>query len=410
MASVRPVELVRGGRIATIDGLRGIAIILVVWFHVWQISWQGAVIPFHLPFVPVTEISFQPLAETGFLGVALFFFISGFVLMLPYAQARLAGTEPPSLQHFFGRRFLKIVPSYVLVIVVMFVATAQTYTGFTDGARDIVFHLLFIHNWFGVTYASIDGVLWSLGVEIQFYVIFPLLVLAFVRRPLTSTFVLFAIANGWRIWCMLSPNHYYYEERLAQLPGYIDLFAAGMLGAFAYVAIALQRPELAARRWIFTALSLAGFVALVLLANDCYVHRTDHEWPQQWVVQWRSAVALACLAAGLGSLFAARGFQLALANRALLFMAAISYNLYLWHQPIARELLKLNFLPFTTLEQHNDQRAMLFYPFVVLPIAIGVSALITYAFEQPILRLGKRRPELLPTVMPIAPETLAEAP
>jgi peptidoglycan/LPS O-acetylase OafA/YrhL len=402
------VELVRGGRIATIDGLRGIAIVLVVWFHVWQISWQGAVIPFHLPLVPITEISFQPLAETGFLGVALFFFISGFVLMLPYAQAHLAGTAPPTLHHFFGRRFLKIVPSYVLVIVVMFVATAQNYTGFADGARDIVFHLLFIHNWFGVTYASIDGVLWSLGVEIQFYVIFPLLVMAFVRRPLTATFVLFAIANGWRIWCMLSPNHYYYEERLAQLPGYIDFFAAGMFGAFAYVAIALQRPELAARRWVFSALSVAGFVALMLLANDCYVHRTDHEWPQNWVVQWRSAVAIACLAAALGSLFAVRRFQLVLANRVLLFMAAISYNLYLWHQPIAHELLKLSFLPFTTLEQHNDQHAELLYPFVVLTIAIGVSALITYAFEQPILRLGKRRPELLPTVMPIAPETLAE--
>ncbi|HEX3467816.1 MAG TPA: acyltransferase [Candidatus Elarobacter sp.] len=395
------MDLVRGGRIGTIDGLRGIAIVLVVWFHVWQIGWQNAVVPW-------INLSFQPLAETGFLGVALFFFISGFVLLLPYAQAHLSGETPPTLRHFFGRRFLKIVPSYVLCIAIVLIFAPPVYTGVLDAVRDISFHLLFIHNWFGTTNASIDGVLWSLGVEIQFYVLFPLLVLAFVRKPLTSTFVMFAIANAWRIWCVLTPNHFYLEQRLAQLPGYIDFFAAGMLAAFAYAAIALRRPELAKQRWWFTALSAAGIVAFLWLANDCYVHRTDPEWPQAWVMQWRSAVALACFATALGSLFAVRGFQVVLANRLLLFLAAISYNLYLWHQLVANQLLKLRFLPFGTLEQHNDARLMLLYPFVAVPVAIGIAALITYAFEQPILRLGKRRPELLPTVMPIAPETLLE--
>jgi peptidoglycan/LPS O-acetylase OafA/YrhL len=395
------MELLRGGRIATIDGLRGIAIVLVVWFHVWQICWQAAV-------VPVINLSFQPLAEAGFLGVAVFFFISGFVLMLPYVQAHLTGTAPPTLRHFFGRRFLKIVPSYVLCIVVLLAVGTQAYTGVFDAARDVIFHLLFIHNWFGVTNASINGVLWSLGVEVQFYLLFPLLVLLFVRRPLTATFVMFAIANAWRVWCVVTPNHYYIEQRLAQLPGYLDFFAAGMLGAFAYVAIALHRPELAERRWTFTVISLAGFVAMLMLFHDCFVHRTDVEWPQAWAMQWRSAFAVACLAAGLGSLFAVRGFQLILANRVLLFMAAISYNLYLWHQPIANFLVKVHFPPYATPDKHDDPHWMLAYPLVALPIALGVSALITYAFEQPILRLGRRRPELRPTVMPVAPETVIE--
>ena len=340
------MELVRGGRIATIDGLRGIAIAAVVWFHVWQISWQSATIPF-------VNLSLQPIAETGFLGVALFFFISGFVLMLPYVQSHLGGTKPPSLRHFAERRFRKIVPSYVLAIALMLLLGFQTYPTFGAGARDVLIHLLFIHDWFAATNVSIDGVMWSLGVEIQFYVLFPLLVLAFVRRPLASALALFAIANAWRIWCMLS-SHFYYEQRLAQLPGYIDFFAAGMLAAFAYVAIATRRPQLAQRRWAFTALSAAGFVALVLLANDCYVHRYDHEWPQLWAVQWRSAVALACLAAALGSLFAVRGYQLALANPVLLFLAAISYNLYLWHQPLARTLLQLHLPPYAGTDPHGD--------------------------------------------------------
>jgi peptidoglycan/LPS O-acetylase OafA/YrhL len=395
------MELVRGGRIATIDGLRGIAILLVVWYHVWQISWQSATIP-------IVNVSLQPVAETGFLGVALFFFISGFVLTLPYVQARLSGTKPPTLRHFAQRRVLKIVPSYVLCGAVMIAIGYQTYATFGDAARDVGFHLLFIHNWFAVTNGSINSVMWSLGAEIQFYVLFPLLILAFVRRPLWTALGLFALANGWRLWCLVS-NHYFYEQRLEQLPAYIDMFAAGMLAAYAYVAVALRRPQLAEHRWAFTALMLAGFAAMFLLAANCYDHRwADKEWPQLWVVHWRSAYALACGAAGLGSLFAVRGFQLVLANRVLLFLAAISYNLYLWHQPVARELQKFHLPPYVTADPHGDPHWMFVFAFIALPVVIAVSALITYAFEQPILRLGKRGRSTQPTPMPIAPETVVE--
>ncbi len=394
------MELMRDGRIATIDGLRGIAILLVVWFHDWQISWQAATIPF-------VNVSLQPIAETGFLGVALFFFISGFVLLLPYAQAHFAGTAPPTWRQFFMRRFLKIVPSYVLAIAALIAIGFQTYPNAAIAVKDVGFHLLFIHDWFASTNESIDGVMWSLGVEIQFYLLFPLIVAVFVRRPLVTTFALFAIANAWRVWCMTS-DHFYYEQRLAQLPGYIDFFAAGMIGAWAYVAIAARRPSIAARRWIFTALSIAGFAAFVLVMNSCYERRFDQEWPQLWSVQWRSAAALACLAMALGSLFAVRGFQRALANPVLLFLAAISYNLYLWHQPIARVLLQWRLPPFAGADPHGDRVWMMTFWFVAVPAALTFSALVTYAFEQPILRLGKRL-RAPRAAVPIAPETIAVA-
>jgi peptidoglycan/LPS O-acetylase OafA/YrhL len=375
------MELVRGGRIATIDGLRGIAIAAVVWFHIWQISRQPVTVPF-------VNLSLQSIAETGFFGVALFFFISGFVLALPYAKAHLSGTQQPSLRHFAQRRFLKIVPSYVLCGAVMFAIGYRSYATFGDAARDVTFHLLFIHDWFAATKFSINGVMWSLGVEVQFYVLFPLLILAFVRRPVWTALGLFAIANGWRVSAMLA-NHSFYAQRLEVLPGYIDLFAAGMLAAFAYVAIALRRPQLAQRRWAFSALSVAGFVALYLLAGNCYEHRFDKEWPGLWTVQWRSGLALACFAAGLGSLFAVRGFQLTLANPALLFLAAISYNLYLWHQAIANMLVHLRLPPYAGADRHNDAHWMLAYGFVASAVALVVAVLVTYGFEQPILRLSR---------------------
>lgn len=394
------MELVRAGRIATIDGLRGIAILAVLWYHVWEISWQSATIP-------LVNLSLQAIPETGWLGVDLFFFISGFVLMLPYAHAHLTGAPRPALGHFFGRRFLKIVPSYVLAIVVLIAIGYQTYAHAGDAVRDVAFHLLFVHDWFAVTSGSIAGVMWSLGVEIQFYVMFPLLVLAFVRRPVLCTIALFALANGWRVWCMLS-NHYYYTQRLEQLPAYVDFFAAGMLGAFAYCAIATRAPRLAQRQWAFTALSVAGFVALGLLVVNCYDHRGDVPWPETWKIEWRSVLALTFLAIALGSLFAVRAYQRVLANRALLFLAAISYNLYLWHQPLALLLVKYHLPPYATADPHGDPRWQFAFQFAALPLAIGVAALLTYGFEQPILRLGRRRRALRPTPEPIAPETLTD--
>jgi peptidoglycan/LPS O-acetylase OafA/YrhL len=102
-----------------------------------------------------------------------------------------------------------------------------------------------------------------------------------------------------------------------------------------------------------------------------------------------------------------RGYQLALANPLLLFLAAISYNLYLWHQPLARLLVQIHFPPYAG-DQHQDARWMVTFWFIALPLALGVSAMITYGFEQPLLRLGRRRPGARPAVVPVAPETVVE--
>jgi peptidoglycan/LPS O-acetylase OafA/YrhL len=371
----------RDGRIATIDGLRGIAILLVVWFHVWQICWQSAVIP-------LVNVSLQPFPETGFLGVALFFFISGFVLLLPYAEAARLGRRPPPLRHFFLRRFFKIVPSYVLCIVVLLALGVESYPSFSDAVRDVAFHLLFIHDWFAVTNGTIDGVMWSLGAEVQFYLIFPFIAAAFVRRPIAATIAMFAIANAWRIWCMAS-NHYFLAQRMQQLPAYFDFFAAGMLAA-ALSAVVAQRPALTRRRGLFTALALAGFAVMFIVTRGYFDQRYDAGWPYLQDLELRSLLALGYAAAGLGSLFAVRAFQRALGNPALLFLAAISYNLYLWHQPLAKLLMAHHVPPFRGADPHLDDAWRLAFAFVAVAAAVAVSSAITYGFERPILRWSKR--------------------
>ena len=100
-------------RLEILDGLRGLAVWLVVVFHVWQISWVDVNAALRLP--QGWDVSFLP--ATGFFGVDLFFFLSAFCLTLPYATAWEVGTPAPTLRHFFARRAAKILPSYYLALV-----------------------------------------------------------------------------------------------------------------------------------------------------------------------------------------------------------------------------------------------------------------------------------------------------
>jgi peptidoglycan/LPS O-acetylase OafA/YrhL len=78
-----------------------------------------------------------------------------------------------------------------------------------------------------------------------------------------------------------------------------------------------------------------------------------------------------------------------------LFLAAISYNLYLWHFPITRELLQRRLTPYVGADPHNDHVWQIASWFIFVPVSIVTSALLTYGFEQPILRWRGRRPRAI---------------
>ena len=392
-------------RLGALDGLRGIAIALVLWFHVWQVTWLRADVPFSGGRVNVNVIP-----ETGFLGVDLFFFISGFCLFAPYADALARRVAPPSLRDFAYRRALKIVPSYVFAIGAMTALGLAHFTSAAEAVREIVRHLLFIHVWFPESYGSINGVLWSLGVEVQFYALFPLVAWCALRRPLATFFVIAVVANGYRFGVR---NAYDVGHLMNQLPGTLDLFGAGMLAAYGYSALALRAPKLVARRTLWTFASLAGFALAAVVMNGAFASRLEPEWPYRWLPAGRPLLTLALPLATVGALFAWSAWQRVLANPALVFLSLVSYNLYLWHGAVVRALFDARVVPFLGADPHGDPRWALAFTGVAFVAALAVATLITYALERPLLRARPFAPRgdraLSPSLaMPFEGPTLVE--
>ncbi|HET6276884.1 MAG TPA: acyltransferase [Candidatus Cybelea sp.] len=362
-------------RLGVLDGLRGIAVLLVLWYHIWEISFLS----------PGPWLDFLP--ATGFVGVHLFFFLSGFVISYPFVRAALEERARPSWREFAWRRFIKIVPSYVLSIAVAYAIGYAQVQPYASTVPDVVTHLLFIHTWFPLRYGTIDGVLWTLAVEVEFYCLFPLIWWCFRRQPWLTGAAMIAIAWWWRSTmasCCYSTLFAQYEENL---PGYLDIFAFGMMSAYAFVRFGnLWRG--AHMRLGGLAVAIGGVAFLIALLENLYAYRLYDQWSGVWQINNRPLLGAAFALITLGSLASPRWWQVLLDNLALRFMAAISYNLYLYHQLVARELLQHG-IPAHLGDPHYDRKWQTGYTEAAFAITIAQAAIVTYCFERPLLRLKR---------------------
>lgn len=172
------------------------------------------------------------LMHAGCVGVQLFFAISGFILGLPFAQACRNSTDPPALKQFYWRRVTRIEPPYLLNLV-LFYLILVLMRGVSAG--ELLPHLLasgaYLHNVLYGVPSLVNGVAWSLEVEIQFYLLAPLIAQVF-RIP-SATLRRSLLVVGTAVFAVVAPEHGSYWDRT--LVGQFEHFLVGFLVADLYV-------------------------------------------------------------------------------------------------------------------------------------------------------------------------------
>ncbi|MEP7086416.1 MAG: acyltransferase, partial [Gemmatimonadota bacterium] len=246
-----------GRFIAEIDGLRFVAIALVVLFHVHDYLTTKFRIPAG---TAANEDWLDRFAATGHYGVHLFFIISGFVLALPFAAHHLGARPPVQLRAYFIRRLTRLEPPYIIAMLGLTAALALTGAAHGPLLPHLLASLGYVHNIVYGAPSTINVVAWSLEIEVQFYILAPALAIVFtirdrwVRRGvIVAAAAAVLAAQGWLApapWVPLS------------VVGFLQFFLCGFLIADLYVTDWKGKPS---HSLGWDAVSLMGWPALAWL-------------------------------------------------------------------------------------------------------------------------------------------------
>ena len=387
--------------IKVLDGIRAIAILIIAWYHIWQQSWVQPIKEVELLSVfHCNSINFDWLVRTGFEMVDMMLLLSGFCLFLPYARSMVYGIDEPNTKEFYKKRVARIVPSYLVAIVVALIVAVSNgeYADSSEMWGDLLPHLFFGHTFWeqSYVYTKLNGVLWTLAVEVQFYLIFPLVAKLFKRWMCQTYFVMVAISWMFINWGIVDrvPT----EQRsmwINQLPAFLAVYANGMLAAFVVVKLTqifnqfLEGKEDAGREkekrqigYFFTLLLVISLFVYYKLMNELAYTEDGNLW--QIINRFEVSVVYAVFL--VACVFAVPVVQKVFGNVVTRFLSGISFQLYIWHQFISL-LLKNNHIPYWEGEQPpnmtGDQTWMWQY-FLLCWIGAFLAAIVaTYLIERP---------------------------
>ena len=317
-SSVRSLENYR----PDIDGLRAFAVLTVIGFH-----------------------GFPEYVAGGFVGVDVFFVISGFLISGIILDETQAGVF--SLRGFYERRARRIFPALLLVLVVSLLAGWWLLLP-ADMARlgkQLAASAAFVSNfyfWFQSGYFSPDAHsfpllhLWSLGVEEQFYIVWPLIIIGLRSRPHWTILAIALIGvSSFYLNIALIDNH--------EADFYSPVTRAWELMLGASMAWLRRRDGIALpSRWRADIATIAG---LILIFGSALLFDPRSSYPG-WLALVPTIGASLILWGGANS---GVGSSI-LSARALVFVGLISYPLYLWHWPLLVFAAAFKFAPLTQLE------------------------------------------------------------
>ncbi|MGI5244223.1 acyltransferase family protein [Dactylosporangium sp. CA-139066] len=365
------------GYLPALDGVRALSVLAVLVFHA-NPDWLPG----------------------GFLGVDAFFVLSGF-LITGLLLTELRTTGRIALAAFWGRRARRLLPALLVVLVTVVVISRMLLTPSEVSALrwDAIAALMYVANWRmifrgGDCFAATAPPsplqhTWSLGIEEQFYVVWPLLVLLALLMPKPRTALLWVSGIGivvsgvlcaWVYSPDADPGRAYYGTDTRAGALLLGCWLAALFNGRSrpHQPQPGRRPKLPQPSRLLSA--AAAVAAAALVAMWATVHGTDTWLYRGGLTGLAAAVAVAVLLAYLVATPGGWGTRL-LSLPPLPWIGRISYGLYLWHWPL---------LQWLTGERTGLTGIPLFVLRVVVSLAVTVACY--YAIETPLRKLFTPRP------------------
>ena len=341
-----------------LDGVRGLAIVLVVILHLRLL-------------VPSVGDRF----EGGYIGVDLFLVLSGFLItnLLLHEHAR---TGSISYRRFYARRARRLLPALMVMLAAHAAYAAAVGRDLGREARSVAAALLYVLNWVAAAGHPIAlglGHLWSLSVEAQFYLLAPLTIAAVLHWAWLRDHALALVVTltaGLAVWTAIvwDPG----LDAFTVTPIYVRTDTHGVpvvCGAGASLVWWRFRPPMSVVRPLAAAgLALTGVCAWTLPVTSAAYYRGGMA-----LIGLAAAVVVLCAADGGGVLAGA------LCWAPLRVLGRVSYGLYLWHVPIILEV-----------SRRTGGRPAAVKVTVALSLTAAVTAASWHLVEAPILRRGRR--------------------
>ena len=356
-----------------LDGLRGIAILFVMLFHAEVPGFVG-----------------------GFIGVDIFFVLSGFLIttMLVREYEQYGSV---SLKNFYARRVLRLAPALLLLLVTFCLYSFL----FLDGARaksnyiDAIISLGYLSNWaraFSVHPPDFLGHTWSLSIEEQFYILWPLILLSMLallksRKAVFAVTVALAVSSS-LLRISLSFAGATVERLYNGLDTRADALMAGCaLGLFLSLELAGKIGIGRFRKQIFIAALFSSLSLLLFVCNADWRNMNMYYFGF-FAVEMFTAVLILEIVTNKGGAVA-----LFLSKRWLVWIGSISYGLYLWHHPV-----------FCIVRSMGYNRLTITIAGSVITFIIAVLSF--YFLERPVLGFKRyfvhQKPDLSITAVPLA--------
>jgi peptidoglycan/LPS O-acetylase OafA/YrhL len=366
-----------------IEALRGVAALVVVFHHCWSLTSMPRFAGYWL------------IEGFGLYGVTLFFLLSGYLLCQYFWQP----TASRPLAAYWKRRVFRIVPALYVNLVILFLFFAPHEVLFRRSSiRQLFANLTMTQYLFPETASNlnVNGVLWTLTIELCLYATMPVLALAVARSPKLAIATMITIGSGWRALVALRGDGivraYFHKSVDPSFEPIARLFAAqqfwGFLGVFG-LGIGLrwfQHVGSPAINWVHRRVGLSLPVLLASLIPSAlflrFIERASNY--RHWIWFSLHDVVLAAMLVPALVLAGCQVRRVSVLMRGAEWLGQRSYGLYLWHFPIVLSVFGRGALV-------NPPTTTYWLAKVLLIVALSVIAghVSFVCIERPAQRVGK---------------------